>query len=977
MLVLRIFLIACFISFSAAAQKGYEWKQASSAGYPYKYVANDPMATRFYTLKNGLCVVLSPNNKEPRIAVRIAVRAGSNNDPKEHTGLAHYLEHLLFKGTDKYGSLDWAKEKPLLNRIENLYEEYNSTTDDAKRKEIYREIDKVSGEAAKFAIAGEYNRMMKSLGSQGTNAHTFLEETVYEEDIPANALDQFLAIQGERFRNPIFRIFHTELEAVYEEKNRGLDNDANKMQEAMFSTVFPTHNYGLQTTIGTIEHLKNPSIKAISEFYYKYYVPNNMAIIMAGDFNPDEIIKKIDRQFAFMQASPVENYQGKKEQPINGPVVREVYGPTGESIRILYRSAHAGTRDAMLANLAVAVLANGKAGLIDLNLNKQQKVLGAGAALWQFKDYGIFFMQASPKQGQGLDEVKDLLRSQIDQLKNGNFAESLVMATVANFKLSRLQSLENNGSRVSNLKDEFIKNRGSEWNREVALLDEMSTITKKELIAFATRFFTDKNFVLLYKRKGADKNIVKVEKPVITPVETNPGKTSPFAKSIIEKPLPPVKPVWLDYNKDLQKGKIGNAAILYVHNKANGLFRLTYRFEMGSWNNKLLPLAAQYLQYLGTEKYSAEDISKEFYNLATNFNVSTGTEQSSITLSGLNENFDKAVGLFEELLKNCKPDAASLEGLKNLQMKARANNKLNKSAIASGLQSYAMYGSRNPFNYVFTDKELATIQPEDLTNLLHSLSAYEHRIGYYGPKSLQELESKLASLHPVPSQWTSNANAVKFERVQQSVNKVLFANYDAVQSEIYWVKNGSVYDPKKEAVVNLFNSYFGGGMGSIVFSTIRESKALAYSTYAQVITPGKKDDQFSTVAYVGSQSDKMNDAIKSMNELLNEMPRAEQNFENARNSLMKNIETDRISQDGIINSYLSAQRKGLDRDQRQANYALYRTLQFDDIYKYHQETLAKQPYTYCVVASNKKISLEDLKKYGELNVLTLEEIFGY
>ena len=311
MRVVKIFLVLTYFSFSISgyAQKEYEWKQVTSNGYTYKYVTNDPMATRFYTLKNGLSVILSGNTIEPRVAVRIAVRTGSNNDPKNHTGLAHYLEHLLFKGTDKYGSLDWAKEKPLLDKIDDLYEQYNSTSDEVKRKEIYKEIDKISGEAARFAIAGEYTRMMKTLGSQRTNAHTSVEETVYEEDIPSNAIDKFLAIQSERFRNPILRIFHTELEAVYEEKNRGLDNDASKMQEAMFSSVFPTHNYGLQTTIGTIEHLKNPSIKAIREYYYKYYVPNNMAVIMAGDFNPDELIAKIDKQFSYMQPKPVEEYK--------------------------------------------------------------------------------------------------------------------------------------------------------------------------------------------------------------------------------------------------------------------------------------------------------------------------------------------------------------------------------------------------------------------------------------------------------------------------------------------------------------------------------------------------------------------------------------------------------------------------------------------------------------------------------------------
>src|SRR5580698_3453915 len=219
----------------ALAQDGvrtkYEWKTDSSAGYTYRDVTNGPLQARVYTLSNGLTVVLSVNHKEPRVAVRIAVRAGSNTDPRDHTGLAHYLEHLLFKGTDQYGSLDWAKEKPYLDKIDALYEQYNSTKDPAQRKLIYRRIDSVSGVARHYAIANEYDKMMADIGSQGSNAHTWVEETVYEEDIPSNTMDKFLAIQAERYRNPIFRLFHTELEAVYEEKNRGLDNDNVKVQE--------------------------------------------------------------------------------------------------------------------------------------------------------------------------------------------------------------------------------------------------------------------------------------------------------------------------------------------------------------------------------------------------------------------------------------------------------------------------------------------------------------------------------------------------------------------------------------------------------------------------------------------------------------------------------------------------------------------------------------------------------------------------
>lgn len=970
-------LLGISLSILAVAQKSVEWKQAAAGGYNYRYVVGDPMAARFYTLKNGLSVILSKNTKEPRIAVRIAVRTGSNNDPNEHTGLAHYLEHLLFKGTDKCGSLDWSKEKPYLDQIDNLYERYNHTTDATQRKAIYHTIDSVSGQAAKFAIAGEYTKLMQALGSQRTNAHTSVEETIYEEDIPANALDKFLSVQAERFRHPVFRIFHTELEAVYEEKNRGLDNDNSKMQEAMLATVFPTHNYGQQTTIGTIEHLKNPSLKAIRAYYDKYYVPNNMAIIMAGDMNPDELIRKIDQQFAYMKPGSVQDYAGPKEKPINGPEVREVYGPTAESIRLLYRSAPSNTRDAMLADLAGSILSNGKAGLIDLNLIKQQKVLNAGAALWQFKDYGMFFVLASPKQGQSLDEVKRLLLRQIEQLKNGDFDESLIKAIVANNKLSRLQSLESNVARVNEIANQFIKTKGTAWDKEVGMLGEMSKVMKQELMDFANRFFTDRDYAVLYKRKGEDKNIDKVEKPPITPVETNAGKMSTFVKAIVETPLSPIKPVWIDYAKDIQRGKVGAAEVLYIRNVSNDLFRLSYRFSMGSWNNKLLPVAAQYLQYLGTDKASAEEISKQFYNLACSFNIRVGDEQTVVSITGLQENFDKAVNLFEVLLKNCKADENALASLRSNLMKARSNNKLNKGVIAGALQSYAMYGERNPFNHTLSNTELATLKAEEVTNLLHTLCNYSHRIGYYGPQTLPMLEKRLQSLHSLSAALTPTQTSITFDRVEQTQNQVLFVNYDAVQSEVYWVKNLSVYDPKSEALVNLFNGYFGGGMGSVVFSTIRESKALAYSTYAQVVTPDKKNDKFSVVAYVGSQSDKMNEAIAGMNDLLNELPKTEQQFQNARSSLLKNVETDRITEDGIITNYVNALRKGVDHDIREDNYAQYSRLKLDDLYKFHQQTLARQPYTYCVIASDKRINTTDLAKYGELKKITLEELFGY
>jgi predicted Zn-dependent peptidase len=970
------YLLALWVT-STFAQQKHEWKEATSNGYKYQYVTNDPMQARFYTLKNGLKLILSVNKKEPRIQTLIAVRAGSNTDPRTNTGLAHYLEHMLFKGTDKFGSLDWAKEKPLLNKIDSLYEVYNKTTDSTKRKEIYQSIDKVSNEAAKYAIANEYDKVMAAMGAIGTNAHTWVEETVYEEDIPSNAIDRFLTVQAERFRNPILRIFHTELEAVYEEKNRGIDNDGRKVYETMLEALFPTHNYGQQSTIGTIEHLKNPSLLEIRKYYNTYYVPNNMAVIMAGDFNPDEVVKKIDEKFAYMQPKPVPEYHPNPEVPITVSASREVFGPTPENITIAFRIPGRVDNDVtLLSNLADEIMSSGKAGLIDLNLVKQQKVLRASSGIMRFKDYAVWQLTGSPKQGQSLDEVKELLLSQLALLKKGEFDESLIKAVAANYKLGAIQGLDYNSSRANQLMTSFIQAKGENWADEADFIDKIGKVTKSQLVDFVNKYYND-NYIVVYKHSGKDASIKKVPKPRITPVEVNREAQSDFLKTVNNIPMADVKPVWLDFNKDLQKGKLGNAEVLYVKNTDNDIFRLSYRFDMGSWNNKLLPLATQYLQFLSTNKYTAEQISKEFYNIAASYNVSASTEVTTVSISGLQENFAQAVTLLEYVLANCKPDEKALADLKARILKQRKDNKQNKGAILQGLNSYAMYGAKNPFNNQLTDQELEKVTAADLIKILHDLGNYSHKIIYFGPKTLPEMTALLTPLHKLPKTFIPYPTKTSFVKLNQSKNEVLFAEYDMVQAEINWIRNTGKFDPVQTPVIDLFNNYFGGGMGSIVFQTIRESKALAYSTYAYYSTPGKKNDNYSLIGYVGSQADKLGEAITAMNELLNNMPASEKGLETAKKSMKKNYETERIRQDGVIYSYLAALEKGITYDERKLIYDNIDKMTIEDVKKFETANIAGKPVTLCVVASEKKINLDDLKKYGEVKKLSLEEIFGY
>ena len=562
---LRMLKRNLFLGISAIATsltgnaQDYQWKEAQSGGYTYRYVTNDPTNARFYTLKNGLTVILSPTNKEPRVQCYVAVRAGSKTDPATNTGLAHYLEHLLFKGTDKYGSLDWAKEKVELDKIDALYEKYNKTKDPAQRKEIYKEIDRVSGIASKYAIANEYDKMMSAMGAQGTNAFTSFEQTVYTDDVPANALDKYIAVQAERFRNPVLRIFHTELEAVYEEKNRSLDNDGRLVLETLLANLFKKHNYGQQTTIGTVEHLKNPSLIEIRKYFNTYYVPNNMAVILSGDFNPDHAIAKIDKAFSYMKEKPVPEYTFAPEDAITSPVIKEVVGPDAESVTIAFRLPSNQDKDAALANLVGSILTNGKAGLIDLNLVKKQKLLKASAYSYLLVDHGLLYISASPSQGQSLEDVKKLVLNEIENLKKGNFDDDLIPSIVNNIKKHKIQQTESYGDRAYMLMDAFTGKLN--WRDQVAYVNDLSKVTKKDIMDFANKYFGN-NYVAVLKHKGERTDIEKIEKPTITPVETNADKQSAFVKMINQMPSTPVAPVFLDYNKDLQRSKLVSTGVM-------------------------------------------------------------------------------------------------------------------------------------------------------------------------------------------------------------------------------------------------------------------------------------------------------------------------------------------------------------------------------------------------------------------------------
>ena len=944
----------------------------------YENVDNDPLNARVYTLDNGLKVYLTSYADAPRVQTNIAVRAGSKNDPSNATGLAHYLEHMLFKGTDVYGSLDYEKERPLLEKIESLYEEYRSIdmSDTINRERVWAQIDSVSGEAAKFAIANEYDKMVTSLGAKGTNAYTSNEKTVYINDIPSNQIEKWLRLESERFRYPVFRLFHTELEAVYEEKNRGLDNDGRKMFEALLDGLFPTHQYGQQTTIGTIEHLKNPSLTEIRKYFNKYYVPNNMAICLSGDFDYDETIKLIEKYWGGFEMKEEPTFEVIKESPITEVVETEVWGPEAERLYMGFRFDGSNTEDSKMLSMIDMVLSNSSAGLIDLNLNQSQELIGGGCFPMIMKDYSLHGFYGSPKPGQTLEEVKDLLLSQVEEVKKGNFPDWLVGAIISDLKLNQIKKLESNSGRANEFVDAFTL--GISWEDHQNEMAELEKVTKQDIIDFANENYSDNNYVVVYKRTGEDKSIPKVDKPAITPVSVNREDQSDFLVSITEEKVKDIEPVFLNFEEDIKKSTVGDLNLIYKENIENERFRLNYIVDMGTNNDDRLKLATDYLKYLGTKELTSSEVQQEFYKLGCDLSVNCSSEKVQVTLSGLQSNFDESVMLFENILSNAIADEQALDNLKLSKIKERTDAKLNKQTILwSAMMSYAKYGDNSSFLNKMSEEKLNNVTSSELVDLIHNLTSYTHRILYYGPEEINVVSEKLTELHTNNTNLTPVPEKVKYTELPLDVPTVYIVDYDMQQAEVLLLAKGDNLQINEIPQIMFHNSYFGGGMSSIVFQEMRESKALAYSVYSTYSIPKDLNKSHYSFSYIGTQSDKLGEAINGMTELLENMPQSEENMENAKKGIEQKFRTERITKSKLLSSYENAIKIGIDYDIRESVYNEVKDMDMTTLLNFHNSHISGENRVVMVLGSKENLDLEVLKNYGEIKFLSLEDIFGY
>ena len=941
-------------------------------------VPGDPMATQCYTLSNGLKVFLSVNHQSPRISAHIAVRTGSRNDPAETTGLAHYLEHLMFKGTQQFGTSNYAAEKALLDTIEARYEQYRLVKDPERRRVLYHEIDSISQLAAQYNIPNEYDKLMAGIGGQGTNAYTSTDVTCYTEDIPANEVDRWARIQADRFQNMVIRGFHTELEAVYEEYNIGIAQDQRKIFEAMSAKLFPTHPYGTQTTIGTQEHLKNPSITNIKNYFHNYYCPNNVAICMAGDFDPNEVIAILERHFGSWKPN---NNLYRPEfaplKPITAPVDTTVIGQEAEFVALGWRFDAANSLQCDTLDLVSEMLSNGTAGLIDLNLNQPLKVMGAGAFADPMTDYSMLLLMGYPNEGQTLEEVRELLLGELAKLRAGNFDDDLLVSVVNNNKLQYLRALDNNRARTSQLVNAFINH--VDWAQEVGKLDRMAGMTKEQIVDFANRYLLDNNFVCVYKRMGVDTTEKKIDKPAITPIPTNRDKQSDFVRNILGETVEPIQPQFVDYSKEMTVGQTNKKLpLLYKHNDLDDLFYLGYQFNFGNTADNRYGTALGYLDYLGTKKMSATEFKQRMYKLACDMSFNVTDNYITIWLSGLSENMPEAMALLEDLAANAQVDEGAYSNMVEAIIKSRNDAKSSQDECFSRLSAYGTYGPRNAYTDIMSAQQLRNTKPAELLALVKGLRDMQHTVVYYGPMTQKELDKCLNKVHKTKKNLAAVPVGTPYMEQTTPQTEILLAPYDA--KNIYMMQyhnEGTQWEPEHAATINLFNEYFGGSMNAIVFQELREARGLAYSAAAYYRQPSELPHPEYAMTYIITQNDKMMDCINEFNNIVGTIPQSETAFALAKESLMKKLASRRVVRTGVLNSYLSAQRLGLDYDINSVIFNALPGLTLDDIVKFEQQSMAGKPYRYLILGDEKELDIESLEKIGPIHRLTLEEIFGY
>lgn len=928
----------------------------------------DPMGVTIHRLPNGLTVYLSPNKGQPRITAHIAVRTGSKNDPADATGQAHYLEHMVFKGTTRIGTLDYAKEAPHLARIRDLYEARAKTKDAAARARIDKEIDAENQADAEFVVTTEIGKFYRSIGISGLNAYTENDSTVYVADVPSNRLDAWATVEAERFSHPVFRLFPGELEAVYEEKNTHMDSPASIVWETLMKGLFKAHPYGTQTTIGTIEHLKNPSLATMQAFYDRWYVPNNMAIVLAGDFDREAALEIIRKRFGSWTPKALPAPQTWPLPKPKGEERYEVKFEDEDLVLAAWPTVTLSNPDADALTVMDMVMDNAAAGLMNLRLNQAQKVKGSGSHPTFMTDAGYWEIWATPKKGQTPEEALALVDQTIEALKNGDFAASDLDAIITDFEINEKRGLESNSSRVGTMVRSFVAFQP--WERTSARLARLRAVTKDDVVRVA-RQYLGPDRVVVFRRNGKQ-SVPKIEKPGFTALKIDPSRQSAFIRELSAVPATPIEPRWLTPGKDYQIVPVEGGRLYAAKNPYNDLFELTLRYDRGTKSDRRLCKALELLELSGAGPYSAEEFKRKLYALGTTLTYGCGEQESSVTLSGVDRNFWPSLELMAQRFDWPNVSSGTLERMIEVDLGEREDEKKNPEAVEGALGELAMRGRESPVLARLTNDELKRLNQAALLDAIRDFPRWQRRVGYVGPRTPNEVAKLLEGW----GRYKATPARVPLKLLRPAKPRILFTHRDMNQARAGLFLADEPFDPEHSIDYSYYTQYMGGGFSSVVFQQVREARSLAYHADAGHAR-GLKGDDTQVWGEIACQADKTPEALELMSRLIKDFPVNEKAFRETAKSIEESYRGNPIQFRAVPGALMSWEDQGITGgDPRPRN--------FEKALKYtpaQLESFAKRwkdkPLTIWILGQRDRVDADKLKALGDFEEKSLGDLFPY
>lgn len=933
-----------------------------------------------FKLKNGLSVYIWEDNTKSDVFGIVGVRTGSVNDPTEYTGLAHYLEHVMFKGTDKISTLDWAAEEPIYKEIIAKYDAMAEEVDPVKKEAIGKEINELTIKTGKVSVSNEFSNLMESMGGKDVNAGTSFDLTFYHNSFPAYQINKWLEISSQRFINPVFRTFQAELETVYEEYNRAKDNPGRVQNEFILGKAFEGHPYS-RSVIGLPEHLKNPRLSKLIQYYEDWYTPENMVLILVGNVNASQVSGRIAAAFGRLPKKATPERKTYPNLDIKGRTQHTAKIGMYPSVSMVYKGVPKGHPDEKPLEIAMSLLNNGsRTGVLD-KLVIDGELSSSSAYPMILREQGRCIINCIPlydenqRRFESNKSAEKKALKAIEQIAKGNVEDWVVDAIKANMCRDFDLSMESNDSKGMNLLDVFINE--AELSTLLNYKEEVMAINIDDIKRVAKEYLSE-NYLALYVEKGKLDKSDKIKKPGYKPIEPPVGQQSLYAQQFKNMPIGTVTESFMNFS-DVQSRKINDRSkLFYTQNPENNVFSLTLKYGVGEREFPKLGIAADLMNNAGIMgAYEPQELKKEFSKLNATCSVYATDDYLYITMRGYEETLPAACQLLSRQILMPKLDDKQLSRIKGSILGSRQQRKDNVQVLANALNNYIRYQDKSDYISELTDKQIYELQISELTGDINRASNYETEIYYTGTMPFDNVYDVLSKNLPlVANEKPTNSPQVKaFAPVEE--NTVYFLpNSDAEQAQIFFFMPTANYDKKDDVLRDAFYQYFSGSFNGLVLSELREKRSMVYTAYGAVGTPALLGFPSYFIGNIGTQNDKALEALTIYMDLLRNMPKNPDRMENIKSYLRQEALTTHPDFRSKAQVFQSIKRMGYDQDPAVENVPKIDTLTFEDLVKYYEANIKDKPIAIGIMGNPKDINVDELKKFGKVVRLTDKKLFN-